>query len=158
MGLIIKPVLFVWLAVFLAACSKQQRAEPDLAQIKADIQQRFHQAYDGLAEVSDLELTLAESELNNADHRVYDVKLTAVVTDDLAARLANLPDTMENKIQRGRIKGVMTLGAVHKGQKITARLRALVERDLKTGRWQVVGLIRSTQAQAQTQTKKDGHS
>lgn len=135
------------LILLLTACTQPANDTPPLERIKEQITQRFDAAYGGLLTISDLALTPADSELNTDDHRVYDVQLTAVVQKDLQQALDALPDTMENAIARGRIKGVMSLGAVQPGQKITTRLRALVERDPKTGQWAVVGLIRTQDTQ-----------
>jgi hypothetical protein len=83
-----------------------------------------------------------DSELNDADHRVYVVKLDAVVNADLQQKLDQMPQTMENAILRGRIKGIISLGGIQRGQKITTELLALVERDPTTDQWSVIGLTR----------------
>ncbi len=151
-----KTWLFIALLSLLAACGQKPVEAPEMASIQAEIKQRFNAAYSGLAEVSELTLTPAESELNTADHQVYDVVLTAVVTEDLQARLNSLPDTLENKLLRGRIQGMISLGAVQRGHKLTTHLRALVERHPETGQWQVVGLIkRSTPSKEKEKENKD---
>ncbi len=143
--------LLCWL-VLLTSCAPPTQTAPPLETIRDEIAQRFHAAYGELLAVSDIALSPARSTLNTDDHRVYDVRLTAVVQRDLQQALDALPDNMENALARGRIKGIMTLGAVRPGQKITTRLRALVERDPRTGTWSVVGLIR---ADARTQASQE---
>ncbi len=149
----------IWslLILILVGCSQTQRTEPNLDTIKQSITERFNAAYNGLLAISDLTLTPAQSSLNTEDHRVYDVQLTAVVQKDLQQALDELPDTMENAIARGRIKGIMSLGAVQPGQKITTRLRALVERNPENGQWTVVGLIRASDTPSHNTTEQGEH-
>lgn len=141
------PLWSLLLMLLITSCSQPHATEPPLADIKQAITQRFDAAYQGLLAISELTLTPAQSTLNSEDHRVYEVKLTAVVQKDLQQALDALPETMENAIARGRIKGIMRLGGVRPGQKITTHLRALVERNPKTGQWSVVGLIRAQNTQ-----------
>lgn len=127
--------------ILLTRCSQPHPLEPPEDDIKQTITQRFDAAYQGLLTISQMTLTPAQSTLNTEDHRVYDVQLTAVVQQDLQQALNALPETMENAIMRGRIKGIMRLGAVRPGEQMSTRLRALVERNPETGQWAVVGLI-----------------
>ncbi len=135
----------IGLMLALAACARPPSAEPDPAQIKNYVSEQFDRAYGRWLELADVRLKPAESTLNDIDHRVYDVTLEAVVTKDLHKALEALPETPQNLEARGRIKGILTMGGAEPGRKITARLRALVERNPDTGQWSVVGLIRHSE-------------
>ncbi|WP_294947333.1 hypothetical protein [Sulfurivirga sp.] len=138
-------IALIGLMLVLAACNRPPSAGPDPAQIKSYVSEQFAKAYGRWLELDEVALKPAESTLNDTDHRVYDVTLEAVVTRDLRKALKALPETPQNLEARGRIKGILSMGGAEPGRKITARLRALVERNPDTGQWSVVGLIRHSE-------------
>ena len=127
----------------MSACGRSAPPPVDEKAVRQQITERFNRAYGHWLALAEMTLQPHEdSTLNDARHRVYDVSLTAVVQTDVQQALAQLPDTPEGRAERLRLEGLRSLDALQKGQKITSKLRALVEWDPEGQRWQVVGLVR----------------